>query len=379
MGRSCPSLQTWIHMSVLQEANVLLLCQSTSSAGAEGGRRTDGRQKDQYVLEDVTTVLKLNNSTSQHSVFCTWMEGKLLFGFSCMSVPNDCCLPGDTNMQLELIVNITDHQLHAHESSYVSCWLVYLVYSCTEDKIAFFIPLEGKDGTFVLAQCAGQVSCGAQTWAQSVSITSTQSISDPDTLVYANLPLDGSAVQGFKGIKRLNSTASLFGFSMIQYTNSCIRYTLMFFSLHMLQVNFMLLSNEIKSSHHPSSIFWQSRRRSRLLTACPRSARERERERGVRVCQTGDDRPVWTPFCLMQSRLDELFCSDSAAISREVVCVCVSVCVFHQRGLVPGKFCLCPWLRFEIHWLNWRKISLTDSPPAWDIADSYVPLLRCLL
>ena len=215
MGRSCPSLQTWIHMSVLQEANVLLLCQSTSSAGAEGGRRTDGRQKDQYVLEDVTTVLKLNNSTSQHSVFCTWMEGKLLFGFSCMSVPNDCCLPGDTNMQLELIVNITDHQLHAHESSYVSCWLVYLVYSCTEDKIAFFIPLEGKDGTFVLAQCAGQVSCGAQTWAQSVSITSTQSISDPDTLVYANLPLDGSAVQGFKGIKRLNSTASLFGFSMI--------------------------------------------------------------------------------------------------------------------------------------------------------------------
>lgn len=41
MGRSCPSLQTWIHMSVLQEANVLLLCQSTSSAGAVGGRRTD--------------------------------------------------------------------------------------------------------------------------------------------------------------------------------------------------------------------------------------------------------------------------------------------------------------------------------------------------
>ena len=101
----------------------------------------------------------------------------------------------------------------------------------------------------------------------------------------------------------------------------------MLFSLHMLQVNFMLLSNEIKSSHRPSSIFWQSRRRSRLLTACPRSARERERERGVRVCQTGDDRPVWTPFCLMQSRLDELFCSDSAAISREVVCVCVCVCV----------------------------------------------------
>lgn len=36
MGLSCPSLQTWIHMSVLQEANVLLLCQSTSRAGAAG-------------------------------------------------------------------------------------------------------------------------------------------------------------------------------------------------------------------------------------------------------------------------------------------------------------------------------------------------------
>lgn len=34
MGRSWPSLHTWMHMSVLQEANVLLLCQSTSRAGA---------------------------------------------------------------------------------------------------------------------------------------------------------------------------------------------------------------------------------------------------------------------------------------------------------------------------------------------------------
>lgn len=38
MGLSCPSLQTWIHMSVLQEANVLLLCQSTSNAGAKRTR-----------------------------------------------------------------------------------------------------------------------------------------------------------------------------------------------------------------------------------------------------------------------------------------------------------------------------------------------------
>lgn len=41
-GRSWPSLQTWMHMSVLQEANVLLLCQSTSRAGAAGRRRRKG-------------------------------------------------------------------------------------------------------------------------------------------------------------------------------------------------------------------------------------------------------------------------------------------------------------------------------------------------
>lgn len=46
--------------------------------------------------------------------------------------------------------------------NYVEQILVYLVYSCTEDKVAFFIPLKGKDGTFVLAQCTGQVSCGAK-------------------------------------------------------------------------------------------------------------------------------------------------------------------------------------------------------------------------
>lgn len=38
-GLSWPSLHTWMHMSVLQEANVLLLCQSTSRAGAEGRHR----------------------------------------------------------------------------------------------------------------------------------------------------------------------------------------------------------------------------------------------------------------------------------------------------------------------------------------------------
>lgn len=39
---------------------------------------------------------------------------------------------------------------------------VYLVYTCAQDKIAFFVPLKGKDGAFVLAQSAGQVTCGAE-------------------------------------------------------------------------------------------------------------------------------------------------------------------------------------------------------------------------
>jgi len=34
IGFSAASLQTWIHLSVEHDANVLLLCQSTSSAGA---------------------------------------------------------------------------------------------------------------------------------------------------------------------------------------------------------------------------------------------------------------------------------------------------------------------------------------------------------
>lgn len=34
IGRSIPSLHTWMHWSVEHDANVALLCQSTSSAGA---------------------------------------------------------------------------------------------------------------------------------------------------------------------------------------------------------------------------------------------------------------------------------------------------------------------------------------------------------
>ncbi len=48
-------------------------------------------------------------------------------------------------------------------SPYLVVILAYLIYSCTEDKIAFFIPLQSKDGTFVLAKCTGQVSCWEDT------------------------------------------------------------------------------------------------------------------------------------------------------------------------------------------------------------------------
>lgn len=44
-GRSWPSLHTWMHMSVLQEAKVLLLCQSTSRAGAVGGGEGEGEKR----------------------------------------------------------------------------------------------------------------------------------------------------------------------------------------------------------------------------------------------------------------------------------------------------------------------------------------------
>lgn len=82
MGRSCPSLHTWMHMSVLQEANVLLLCQSTSRAGAEEHIHTvkAGTEQEHII-------------TGQNEVQgFTWVERKLLFGFSCVGVPYDCGL-----------------------------------------------------------------------------------------------------------------------------------------------------------------------------------------------------------------------------------------------------------------------------------------------
>lgn len=59
MGLSCPSLQTWMHISVLQEANVLLLCQSTSNAGAVGDRRQSwGCQQTQTPTHTLTSVMR---------------------------------------------------------------------------------------------------------------------------------------------------------------------------------------------------------------------------------------------------------------------------------------------------------------------------------
>lgn len=216
MGRSCPSLQTWIHMSVLQEANVLLLCQSTSSAGAVGGRRTDREickyWKTLQPCKNITTFGVLYLSGRETAVWLLLYERPKWL------------LSAGTHKHVQLQNISLIHLLTSymqHGSSYASCWLVYLVYSCTEDKIAFFIPLEGKDGTFVLAQCAGQVSCGAQTWTQSVSFTSTQSIQWPwhtgFRLRYANLPLDGSAVQRFKHIKRFSSTIIIWVFHYLIY------------------------------------------------------------------------------------------------------------------------------------------------------------------
>lgn len=43
----------------------------------------------------------------------------------------------------------------------------YLVYPCTQDEVALFVPLQSEDGTFVLAQRAGQVPCGEAAREQS--------------------------------------------------------------------------------------------------------------------------------------------------------------------------------------------------------------------
>ena len=88
-------------MSVLQEANVLLLCQSTSRAGAVGGE-VEGNSGWDYSSH--ATGKRVGSVSWDQWCRCsgTWMKGELLFGFSCMSVPYDCCLGGYTHTQAQL-------------------------------------------------------------------------------------------------------------------------------------------------------------------------------------------------------------------------------------------------------------------------------------
>lgn len=89
-GRSLPRRHTWMHMSVLQEAKVELFCQSTSSAGAVE-YYAHGRVNEEVSAAAGQPQLnrKKNPTTSSD---CTWVKRELLFGFSCVRVPNDCRL-----------------------------------------------------------------------------------------------------------------------------------------------------------------------------------------------------------------------------------------------------------------------------------------------
>lgn len=147
MGLSCPSLQTWIHMSVLQEANVLLLCQSTSRAGAAGVSNTEKIPSHILTSGDTWKMWR-------HQKRCFLPEWK-----------GNCCLASPVWASHMIVVwRDTNSEVRVHDDCTHICLsfeliLVYLVYACTQDKIALFIPLQGKDGTFVLAKCTGQVSC----------------------------------------------------------------------------------------------------------------------------------------------------------------------------------------------------------------------------
>ncbi len=131
MGRSAPSLQTWMSRSEEQEAKQFVLCQSTSSVGAEeggregegrvgerreggregggrergreGGRREGGREggreregwreggRDSKPHSD--TVCPVRGPT-------TFVESKLLFDLSTLNIPHHSSLKG-TNIQTQ--------------------------------------------------------------------------------------------------------------------------------------------------------------------------------------------------------------------------------------------------------------------------------------
>ena len=134
--------------------------------------------------------------------------------------------------------------------------------------------------------------------------------------------------------------------------------------------------NKLVSSHHPSSIFWQIRHRSPLLTACPRSAREKEPEISivcdcvcVCVCQTEnvDMSPEWC--CLFHLQYFpkgwEKVCCDSAGIMRERPVFSISVEAFQEMFASALGSALQP--------TGWTegKIPLCDTP-VFDFIKTYV-------
>lgn len=103
MGRSTDSLHTWIHWSVEQEAKDVLVCQSTSKAGAEW---------------------KLN----------CWVHWPLAAS------------------QIIVVLSTWKTGLMTFEN-----WKVPITqYPSRQDVISFFVPFQSKNRSFVLSQSAGQ-------------------------------------------------------------------------------------------------------------------------------------------------------------------------------------------------------------------------------
>lgn len=105
--------------------------------------------------------------------------------------------------------------------------------------------------------------------------------------------------------------------------------------------------NPFKSTHHPSSIFWQIHHRSLLLTACPRSVREKETETDV------------SSVCVLQSQIRS--CLQSRVFFSRSIClsspgwmnICCDSAGCYKRGLcfpsawtLSRKFLPLPLARF---------------------------------
>lgn len=116
-GRSLPSRHTWMHMSVLQEANVVLFCQSTSSAGAVHKSILIRVARSQLSSSHfVSYSLSITVIYLDTWIRFTWVERELLFGFSCVCVPNDCRLE---KLQLHFKTQAQLFCTNAHASSVV--------------------------------------------------------------------------------------------------------------------------------------------------------------------------------------------------------------------------------------------------------------------